>query len=287
MFNMKWGIMAGAAALLLSLIVGIASGTGFATAIVRAALFGGAFFGIGLGAYKLINSFIPELLFSDGNSTGAEPSGFSAPAPGARVNITLGDTSGAALPDPHDDSENSDEVGNIADLVSGAVKSAKKKAPVNLPPLGIDQKLQAGYTEKGGGTVDSEPFTGGGLDIGAGLAGGDTGSVAGSSVAGNAHGSADIVTGAEAGGGTAADFGKPDSAGGLDSDSGIGSLPDLDGMAGSFTAGAAMPEPEHNSFDSSVLDRKSTGSKAPKGFDSDFNPKEIAAGLRTVLSKDK
>lgn len=274
---MKWGLMAGAAALILSLAVGIASGASLAAAFVRAAIFGGVFFGLGFGAYKLINNFIPELLFQDGGGGGVEPVDFSGPFPGARVNITLGDTSGAALPNPHDDLENSDEVGNIADLVSGAVKSAKKKAPVNLPPLGIDQKPWEGYTEEGGGTVDSQPFGGGGLDSdnAAGNAGGNTAGIAGD------------FAGAEAGGSSAADFGQAAASGGLNS--GLAGLPDLDGMTGSFAddvAGAEMPADEP--LDVSTFERKSSGGgKPPKGFDNDFNPKEIAAGLRTVLNKDK
>jgi hypothetical protein len=61
-------------------------------------------------------------------------------------------------------------------------------------------------------------------------------------------------------------------------------LPDLDSMAGSFMDGvdegfagpAELPEPV----------RKASGNKSQK-LEGDFDPKELAAGIRTVLKKDE
>lgn len=64
-----------------------------------------------------------------------------------------------------------------------------------------------------------------------------------------------------------------------------GPLPDLDALAGSFSAAreeAAEPEPEP---ERPVPERKPAGNKA-QNVQGDFHPKELAAAIRTKISKD-
>ena len=64
-------------------------------------------------------------------------------------------------------------------------------------------------------------------------------------------------------------------------------LPDLDSMAGAFVSGAQDEETETGDYSVPAPARKPmSGGKAPSWAE-DFNAKEIAAGLRTVLNKDK
>jgi hypothetical protein len=70
----------------------------------------------------------------------------------------------------------------------------------------------------------------------------------------------------------------------MPSNDGLDVLPDLDSMAGSFLdevkespeAPVEQPEPV----------RRPSGNRAQK-MDVAFNPKELAAGIRTVLKKDE
>ena len=58
-----------------------------------------------------------------------------------------------------------------------------------------------------------------------------------------------------------------------------------DPFADSFSLGSGS-EDSMASAESSLPERKVTGNR-PEKFEGDFNPKEIAAGIRTVLEKDK
>ncbi|MDR2476744.1 MAG: hypothetical protein LBD18_03035 [Treponema sp.] len=252
MFNIRWGVLAGVAALVLSLALGIISSAGFSHAIIRALVFGAVFFTFGAGSWFLINTFLPELLALDEVDSGLEPSDdpFSAPSPGSRVNITLGDTSGAALPESNRGLPDPSDVGNIADLISGAVDPAAGAKTVRDGGAGqgMDQKAEDGYTynrEKnssgGDGVADTSDSSVFSMDFGGFVPSGDSG--------------------------------VEESA-----------APDLESVTGTFSVDledipskpAEMFEPE----------RRSAGSK-PQKFDGDFDPKEIAAGIRTVLQKDK
>ncbi|HCC36175.1 MAG TPA: hypothetical protein DEQ14_00365 [Treponema sp.] len=61
-------------------------------------------------------------------------------------------------------------------------------------------------------------------------------------------------------------------------------LPDLDSMAGSFMG--SQDETTAQPVEWSEPERRVSGNK-PQKLEGDFNPKDIAAGIRTVLSKDE
>jgi hypothetical protein len=248
--NVKWGIYAGVVALLLAFITSIFMGqASFTVSILRALSFAALFFVLGVGAWTLINTFIPELLFPESNDAaanifGTESSGLQSPdsgSYGSRVNITLGDSSDAALPDSS--VSDSDEVGNIADLVSGAVdpaEEAKRKR-------GLDEINENSYT--------------------------DTGEDAVPSLSGFAE-----PPPAEEGGGFTMNFDSFALGGG----GGLGGLEPF-GDSFSFQGNSGRTAIEE---DVSLPERKVTGNK-PMALEGDFNPKDIAAGIRTVLETDK
>ena len=258
--NVKWGTYAAGVALLLafttSVFVGQAS---LGAAILRGLAFAGLFFVLGVGAWMLINTFIPELLFPEThdvavNIFGSEAPGAQSPDSqlyGSQINITVGDSAlqgGAAdvaLPDNDGDAE---EVGNIADLVSGAINPAEEAKKQR----GLDGINESSYTDRGGGIASSlSDFA-------------DPAAASASAAEGN-------------GGGFAMNFDSFAMGGGI-----AGLEPFGDSFSLSPDSGGTAKK-EEEVF---VPERKVTGNKATP-LEGDFNPKDIAAGIRTVLETDK
>jgi hypothetical protein len=256
--NIKWGAVAGAAAFVLSFAIGLTSGASFLFVLLRALIFGAVFFGLGLGIWIGINSFIPELLQEDYGGGGED-----AP-PGSRVNITLDDRT-FARPEQYQNPENPDEVGNIADLLSGKIKLARYPAPA-APSQGIDQNPEDRYNE-----VAEDGF----------------GEAAGRSPPETYQGQSESP--AKSAAAFTPAFG---------SDEGLGGLPDLDALAGAFlsnpgedfvpvAAAAVSPAApvQAAAVAAEAPQRKSTSGK-PTPLQGDFNPKDLAEGIRTILNKD-
>ena len=239
--NIKWGIYTSAAAFILAFLISIIIGqASFAIAILRALCFAALFFALGTGAWALINNFMPELLFPEGGDATANIFGEGSQSSdyGSRVNITLGDGADIALPD--DNEADPDNVGNIADLVSGAVDPAAEAKKQK----GLDEISENSYTDSAGDTMSSlndfaEPSS------------------------------------ANEGGGFAMNF---------DSFAMGGNSAGLEPFGDSFSlppdSGGTAKEEEF------VPERKVTGNK-PMALEGDFNPKDIAAGIRTVLEDEK
>jgi len=244
--NVKWGIYAGVAAFVLALLTSILVGqAAFSSAFLRALCFAAIFFVLGSGAETLINTFMPELMFPEGddatsNIFGAE-SGVSQNANyGSRINITLGDGTEAALPDNSE--PDPDNVGNIADLVSGAVDPAAE----SKNELGLDDFGENSYNKVGG---EAAPSMSG--FAGPSPAAGDTSALA-----------MNFDT-----------FAMGDGIGGLETFGDSFALPPESG-GGKKEADTFVPERK-------VIEN------TPKKLEGDFNPKDIAAGIRTVLENDK
>jgi len=249
--NVKWGVYAAIAALVLSFLTGILLGhTALSVAVVRALIFAALFFGLGIGAWVIINTFIPELLFPENEDAAANIFGpgstelqdSGSQVYGSRVNITLDDSApngaiNAALPE--NNGSDADDVGNISDLVSGAVDPAKEAKW----QTGLDEIKENSYTSNGEDTVpplssaaESSPFDSGG---------------------GFTMNFDNLTMGA---GGGVDPFGDSFS---LPADSG----------------GAAKKE--------EVLPERKVAGNTPMELEGDFNPKDIALGIRTVLEADK
>jgi hypothetical protein len=249
MFNAKWGIICGGVAFILAFITSLLLGhTRLLVALIRAGGFAALFFGLGAGIWALINVFVPELLNAQNDASGNI---FSKESTGSRVNITLDDASDAALPGALPGAgigaANDDEVGDFNDLVSQSINAVRD----------IDQNSATGYTDK----REQEDFA---PDFDASLGGLVETSLDDVKVDGQGNFSMDFGAFVSEGGKTA------------------NSDPFMDQL--SFLPDSASPH--ESSSPSASPPRKSSSNKSAQ-LQGDFDPKEIAAGLRTVLEKDK
>jgi hypothetical protein len=239
MFNVKWGIVSGGAAFALAFVMSLLIGhTGLPVALLRALVFAVVFFGLGLGIWVLISTFIPELLSSGAEDEGAGNVLFGAAA-GSRVNITVDDAPNTALPAalPGTEHSENEDVGDFTDLVSGSISAGQD----------IDQSPATSYT----GDEETE-----------------------------------VVA-------PALDKVKVEGLGDLSMDFGAFVSDDLSGdeMANldvgadtfSFLPGSGSAKKPQ---ETSTPERKVSGNKAAT-LQGDFDPKEIAAGIQTVLKRDK
>ena len=257
MINFRWGIAAGAAAFIISFSLGLISGVNIFYLILRALLFLVVFFVFGVGIQALINNFIPELLLNDDEAVQQDT--LSPPPAGSRVNITLDNSAGYAIPDLYrKPSDDPDAVGNIEDLVSGAFNPSRQP---------IDQKEEDGYNYKGE-SGQSSPI-------------------------GDSFGFPDPAPRDESPIAPSPARATPSFAPSFGDDTGdLGGLPDFEAMASVFSSGGSGFDSAGlgQSFEGgeSTLTEGSRSSRSSKGqpLKGDFNPKELAQGIRTVLSKD-
>jgi hypothetical protein len=254
MVKIKWGFVSGIAAFTLALLTSLLFGqTGFGTALLRAAGFAALFFGLGLAARILIGNFIPDLLYSGEKKENTASNVFSAESTGSRVDITVGDSANAALPEEGENGAAPENLGYFNDLVAGSIRAAVHSAehsPVDLAEdsaaQDIDQNNETSYTDDKVEEItpmfDKVKFDDIGdfsMDFGA------------------------FVSDEYSGGTESSDS---------DMDTFSSLLPDSDDSGSSRNTA----EPE----------RKASGNK-PMKLEGDFDPKEIAAGIRTVLKKEK
>jgi len=254
MFNLKWAVFPAGAAFLLALIASLIFGqVGFGLALLRAFLFGALFFGLGCGAWVLINTYIPELLLlenKDAPGDGVFPTDLSGESPsGSKVDITLGDSAEPALPAAlPGDSYGIDGIGNISDLVSKAIDPTEG-------PGDVDQAPANNYNSELG-DLDFSPMS----DVP-----GKPGASGGASALDNS------------GLGDFSSFFDGLTAKGPVGD-GDDSLSDLFQTLSTGSAPAGSEEPPK-------VERKAREGNSVE-MKGDFNPKEIAAGIRTVLASE-
>jgi hypothetical protein len=221
LFNFKISGIAGGAALILSLLVGLISGAGFLIVCLRALLFGAAFFALFCLVFWLLGQFVPELL----SGSGAD---LDFGAPGSRVNLTVGGSIEGAFP-----SGGVEEVDNIE---KAAGRPRPQPGASGAQVMGLDQGDQSGYTSGGDGMRPANSGSEGG---GISLSGGE--------------------------------------------DSGM--MPEFDALSGSFvTTSGAEAEPEN--FDTPSEPRRPLSRGGKSNVMGDFDPKELAQAIRTVLKKE-
>jgi len=276
--NFKWGLIGAIGAFVVSILLGIVSSVGVFYIFIRAIIFAVLFFGLGFGMRFILNSFLPELLENESGSgdeyseSGEEYSG--------NENVVSDNTSGEyAVPELF--KSPSQDMGNIEDLISGSFR--RRANGSGKYSEGIDDYPEEGYNGSRGIQDISMP---------------EESSYTDDLQASNSTQEKPVFT---------PSFGD---------DTGLGGLPDLDMMARAFSgfSGAPAPAPafvstpvqdnsgfEQAGYEDSSLDMPSmpsssfegnkpasrdTGNK-PQALQGDFNPKELAEGLRAVLSKDK
>lgn len=271
MINLRISAIAAIVAFLLSFLLGIFSRNSMPMLLVRPVIFAAVFFAIASVINILVNRFIPELLEESPEDIPLFSGGF---APGSHINITEGDdVNSAALfqgsaPSPvskftmgaqPDDSE--EGLGNISDLMEQG-----RNRHQNIPdaPAGMDQIEEDGYNDSGSfgsfmdltGLEPAEPVS-----------------------ASPASGSfAAPITG-----GSSIDAGLSKSAAAAADDF----LPDLDSMAGAFSMFPSQDESSSAEQAVSAPAKRALAGNKNAAWAGDFNAKEIAKGLQTVLSKDK
>jgi len=274
-FNIRWGIITAISALIISVALGIFSGVGTFHIFIRAVIFTVIFFGFGIGLRFVIDNFFPDLIISVKESEKQDEQS------GSRINITVDSTGEYAVPELYKAPEDNEELGNIESLLSGASRprntegrgyineNQSKAGLFEIPSLeeSIDLEKEAGYNDSVAvekpavekPTEEKPQFT--------------------------------------------ASFGE---------DFGLGGLPDLDMMAMAFSTGEAqsadiadfgspvgsfganvLPDDSESSFFSSPVssveesepDRGQYKGNKPQPLQGDFDPRDLAKGISTILKK--
>jgi len=269
MFNVKWGAFPAGAAFFLAFFISLLfARAGLPMALLRGVIFAALFFGIGCGAWILINRYVPELFsfapekdenggvfpgFSADAPSGGQPEQTGEPTIGANVNITLD----AALPG---NSYGIEGIGNIADLVSRETESD--------PKLASELELEPMLAAEGSGDIDQMPANSYTSESGGGAFASDDSQASRSSAA-------------EAGGlGNFSSF-----LDGLASKNAMGDSDDS--MSDLFqTLSSDGRSAGSNSEEAFQPERKAADNQSAE-FKGDFSPKEIAMGIRTALAKEK
>ena len=241
------GIIAGAA-FILSFLIGLVSRTSMPMAIIRPLIFGLLFFIIPSLVSLLVNRFLPELL--ENNDPG-ENAGLSS---GSRINITLGDSMD---PDRDSTSDLSQNVLNPA--IPGAVADESDEGLGDIADL-----LRRGASQP------ERP---------AALTGMDQNAEEGYT---KTEGFDDFTSSKPAGTSAGIPVGVAE-----ENPNSAEMLPDLDSMAGAFVPIAADEEPDTTEYSVSTPSKKPSSGDKASAWTGDFNAKDIAMGLRTVLNKEK
>ena len=220
MFNFKISGIAAGTAFVLSLVIGLFSGSGFLIPLLRALIFAIIFFALSCLIFWLLAQFLPDLLSSPEDDLGF-------PVSGSRVDISVDGPVSGAFP-----ADNSESVDDIAGRPSALPKAASSL---------LDQEGNAGYNEEGGVDGDLEAVSDG------------EAMGAGSEMPGRSRSAA--------------------------------TLPDIGEVSENIPGSAADVENiEEIGFDSPEPRRpKSSSKKSDMG---DFNPKELAQAIQTVLKRD-
>ena len=297
MQNFRWGVGAAIAAIFISVALGILFHVNPVHIMIRALIFGAVFFGLGFGLRFAINSFLPEILYA--NEEGAS----DVDHQGEHIDITLDSMGEYAVPElfKTDDEE---EMGNIEDLISGAFRpgftsdrqeskpgtsdSLDGKSDSRYNDVGFFNELEAEVPEadtSSGGSLDStyQGFTPIPIEEGD--------SFQDLSVFQKPENAVPVAKQAP----SQEQFTPSIS----DGDTGLGGLPDLDMMARAFSSfgaadtpssGPAAPvssAPPPGVLAEDEPDRSQYKGNKPQALQGDFEAKDIARGLSTLLSKDK
>ncbi|MDR2966276.1 MAG: hypothetical protein LBU88_10950 [Treponema sp.] len=254
MAGLRWGIIASVVAFVISFGLGLISGNQALRIILTAFVFGFLFFGIGFGLKIIVNSFFPEFMFMEGKTEIEDGYGREK----EQISIAIENSGEYAVPEMYRIPGETPELGNIEDLVSGAFSPRKE---------GLDSKPEEVYNNDISVPVFMES---------------EEEAIALSTV-------------------------KPAFTPSFGDDEGLGGLPDLDAFTLAFTGGPGVStgtqerivqeksaaffpaaEPEvHAVQQEEEPDRTQYKGNKPQQMDVNFDAKQIATGLRTLINKDK
>jgi hypothetical protein len=250
--------------------------------LIRAIIFAIVFFGLGFGLRMVINSYFPELLFVQQEETEIDDT-FDQPVP--QVNITIDSTGEYAVPELYKTPGDQQELGNIEDLISGHFRSRSE---------GVDRKKEEGYNNTGvesGSFRESDDFLDTAVfektpaekpvftpsfgDDSAGLGGlPDLDALAMAFSAGGEPRPAPAPAPREW------PQAKEEDTFSFGEDDVLGGIPEL-----GSTDTIAEPFQAQRTEELEQVKTHMVGNK-PQPLQGDFDPKELAQGIRTVLSKD-
>ena len=248
MFNFKLSGMIAVAAFILSFLLGLISRASMPMLFFRPVIFAFLFFAISAAARIIVSQFLPELM--------EDESANEKNLPGSRINISEGDISDSS---GTFSSETSPAAGGP--VFMGAQPDDSDNGLGNISEL-FSARSTSGSSEAGLGS-GADPGT-----AGMGITGidqktnngynktGDSGSYKPAYVPAAGSGSDDV-------------------------------LPDLDSMVGAFMPASTGGEPDNIEYSVSGPAKKPSSRNKEAEWAGDFNAKEIANGIRTVLSKDK
>jgi hypothetical protein len=270
-FNLRWSGVAAAAAFVISLTLGILVRAHILVVLVRAFGFAAAFFFLAALLWRVVNRYLPELLQNPSPQDVSLMPGLEA---GSRVNITVGDEipRDAAVP-PEEGADES--VGNITETARPVYAARESAGPPAPPPSG-PAPAPAGFTP----SAPPAP-----------AASAPPGPAASAAPAAPAQGMdqsppsrytqerAAIPAAPSPKRGFSGVSGLGDLSGGVES------LPDLDALAGTFLSSGAPAGEEAVSSPASPGGGEYR-SKKGKEVGEDFNPKELASAIQTILKRD-
>ena len=277
MNGFKWGVTSAVFALFISVLLGIISGVSGLHIFLRALIFSLLFFGIGFGLRFVVNSFFPELLY-----VSEQPVDPAAESAEGHVSIAMDGMGEYAVPELFNNQGDPHEIGNIDDLISGAFK-----------PGGGGSRQPAGNSQSSFQGIDFSMSGNEGMDLNKETGYNDFGGIGGDPFDDPAAKAGGFNETPEAEKQPAFQPQFTPSIG--DDDSGLGGLPDLDMMAMAFSSNfssdpdsAASPPSTGaaNPIEESEPDRSQKKGNKPQALKGDFDPKTLAEGIRTVLSKD-
>jgi len=271
---LRWAMIAAGAAFLISVGLGIISGVAFFHMIIRAVIFAAVFFGLGFALRFIVNTYFAEIFLS---SNELEQS-YAAEKEEAQTSMVIDTMGEYAVPELYKSPGNPDQLGNIEDLISGFFKPRAE---------GVDRMEEDGYNGKSARSAVIQRSSGVPVQETINFKDMFQDAAVFDEPQGRAH--SETVD-------------RPVFTPSLgDESEGLGGLPDLDAMAMAF-GGSSAPSGTSSSFYSgeeesapmmmdfsepeSPSSQHSTGNKA-QPLSGDFNPKDLAEGIRTVLSKEK
>jgi hypothetical protein len=255
MFEPRISAAAAGTAFAFSLLLGLVNGVRFPWLLLRPLIFAVLFFLLSTAIYQVLLRVLPELLEGDGETSdyGDESLG----ALGSRINIMEGEGSDPVPAMVSDEGENEDEgaLGNISDFIGGASNSPAREQPAMgegnnyAPPL--DHPMENRYT---GGRAEGRVSPGNGASAPAPASG-------------------------------AAAAPRPASSAAREL-GGVDMLPDLDSLAGAFLTPGEGGEEGTDYSSAGGAKKPSPGGKG-QSMAGDFNPKELAAAIRTKLKREE
>jgi hypothetical protein len=247
MFDFKAGGIAAGAAFVVSFLISLASRVSFPALILRPLGFAVLFFGIVFIIYVLVSRFLPELLDETAETGG------DAGIPGSRIDISEPDDPGEAasfspvLPDSAAVPGNFAEAGDSEESLDDISGYVKNDAEVPRPARNPAEAPLYGETLS---DLDQEAKNGY-----------------------TKESSPDIFSASgERAGGTGAAEGD--------------FLPDLDSLAGVFMPSSGENGNDTTEYSTAAPAKKPAPGRKGQKMEGDFNPKDLAAGIRTILNKE-